>query len=232
MLVTELARSDCRVRELTRALRLPQSLVSYHLGRLRRAGVVSVRQSAADGRDAYYRLDLDRCRHLLNEAGSSLHPGLGALVDPQARLPQRRVLFLCTGNSARSQMAEGLLEELSGRAVEAASAGSRPKPLDARAVKVMSARGIDISERRSKHLDTFVGERFDYVISLCDLVREVCPDFPGTPRTIHWSIRDPASDLEAGDGAFERVADELESRIRFLLAQIRHDAPTEEVAHG
>src|SRR5919204_789805 len=75
MLVTELARSDCRVRELTRALRLPQSLVSYHLGRLRRAGVVSVRQSAADGRDAYYRLDLDRCRHLLNEAGSSLHPG-------------------------------------------------------------------------------------------------------------------------------------------------------------
>ena len=102
------------------------------------------------------------------------------------------MLFLCTGNSARSQIAEALCERLSGGAVSAASAGSHPKPLHPNAVRVMRERGIDLAGRRSKHLSEFAARRFDYVISLCDRVREVCPEFPGGPELIHWSIPDPA----------------------------------------
>jgi len=224
-LVRELAGSDRRVRELTAALRLPQSLVSYHLGRLRTAGMVSARRSAADGRDSYYRLDLERCRDLLADAGLALHPALGAApaVPPSpSGTARRRVLFLCTGNSSRSQMAEALTERLSGGAIEARSAGSRPKPLHPGAVRVLAARGIDIDGRPSKHLEAFLERRFDMVISLCDRVREVCPEYPGRPRAIHWSIPDPAAapvDESDPDAAFERTADELEMRIGFLLHQ-------------
>src|SRR3954469_7779390 len=97
-LLRELAASDRRVRELTAALGVPQSLASYHLGRLRRAGVVFVRRSAADGRDAYYSLDLARCVSLLSAGGAALHPGLAAASAVPIRLRQARVLFLCTGN--------------------------------------------------------------------------------------------------------------------------------------
>ena len=223
-LVRELAASDRRVRELTAALRLPQSLVSYHLGRLRTAGMVSARRSSADARDAYYRLDLERCRDLLADAGLALHPALGTMPAPAPPpgAERHRVLFLCTGNSARSQMAEALAERLSGGTVEARSAGSRPKPLHPAAVRVMAARGIDIGGRSSKHLDAFGEWRFDMVVSLCDRVREVCPEFAGGPRTIHWSIPDPAAE-PGTDAAFERTAEELEVRIGFLLHQVSRE---------
>ncbi len=136
------------------------------------------------------------------------------------------MLFLCTGNSARSQMAEALAEHLSDGAVRAASAGSHPKPLHPDAVRVMRERGIDIASRRSKHLSEFTEHRFDYVISLCDRVREICPEFPGTPQAVHWSVRDPAAE-DAGLPAFERTAAELETRIGFLLEAIAH---TQEVS--
>ena len=134
-----------------------------------------------------------------------------------------RVLFLCPGNSARSQMAEALLEHRSHRAIEARSAGSQPKPLHPNAVRVMAKRGIDISARSTKHLRRFGRTRFDYVITLCDRVREVCPEFGGDPRTAHWSMADPASEGstdEASYPAFERTADELEVRIRHLIIQL------------
>ena len=129
------------------------------------------------------------------------------------------MLFLCTGNSGRSQIAEALTVELSAGAVEAWSAGSHPKPLHDDAVRVMHERGIDISRKRSKHLDELVGRRFDTVITLCDRVREVCPEFPSHPRLVHWSIPDPAQErsARASLAAFERTAAELETRIRFLL---------------
>ena len=98
----------------------------------------------------------------------------------------------------------------------------------------MATRGIDLSDRSSKHLDVFLGEAFDYVISLCDRVREVCPDFLGGPRTIHWSIPDPAAepvDETNPDAAFERTADELETRIRFLLDELRSETSAMEVTH-
>jgi protein-tyrosine-phosphatase len=220
-LLAELALSDRRVRELTGFVGRRQSLVSYHLRRLRAAGVVSTRRSSADGRDTYYTLELGRFADLLAEAGAALHPGLRLEpATPGPRMRPARVLFLCTGNSARSQIAEALLHELAGGTIRAVSAGSAPKPLHPNAVRTLRERGIDVSARHSKHLDTFRDERFDYVITLCDRVREVCPEFPGGPETIHWSIADPGA--EPGDSylAFERTAAELETRIRFLLRRI------------
>ena len=218
-LLTELARTDRQVRELTGLLGQPQSLVSYHLGQLRAGGLVSARRSSADGRDCYYRIELARCRERLAETGLALHPGLGPGPQPAPFKGAARVLFLCTGNSGRSQMAEALLGQLSGGAVEVASAGSRPKPLHPEAVRVMREHGIDISGHRSKHLEEFAGQRFGYVITLCDRVREVCPEFPGHPQLIHWSIADPAGEADA-HAAFRRVAAELRTRIGFLLARI------------
>jgi protein-tyrosine-phosphatase len=226
-LLSELARSDRRVGELCELAGRRQSLVSYHLGQLRDGGLVSMRRSAADGRDSYYVLELARCGELLSSAGASLHPGLASRPSRRARRGRRpalaRVLFLCTGNSARSQIAEALCERLSGGAVRAASAGSHPRPLHRNAVLVMRARGIDIAGHRPKHLSELAARRFDYVISLCDRVREVCPELPGGPELIHWSIPDPArvpgSDEETLP-AFEGTAAELSTRIGFFIEAI------------
>jgi DNA-binding transcriptional ArsR family regulator len=194
-LLSELARSDRRVSELCELAGRRQSLVSYHLRQLRDGGLVSMHRSAADGRDSYYILDLSRCGELLARAGASLHPAMTSTPRPRTRrrrgAPLARVLFLCTGNSARSQIAEALVGQLSGDTVRAASAGSHPKPLHPNAVRVMRERGIDISGRRSKHLSEFSGQHFDYVISLCDRVREVCP--VATRRPCPRSSAPPAS---------------------------------------
>jgi ArsR family transcriptional regulator, arsenate/arsenite/antimonite-responsive transcriptional repressor / arsenate reductase (thioredoxin) len=212
-ILRELAHSDRRVRELTAALGEQQNLVSYHLGRLRANGLVTARRSAFDGRDAYYRLDLARCQALLADTGAALHPAL-RLLSPPAPAPagRPRLLFLCTGNSARSQMAEALVGAIAPGGAEALSAGSRPKPVHPEAIRAMRERDIDISGAQSKHLAVFAGERFDHVVSLCDRVREVCPEFPGSPDTVHWSIPEPDD-----RAAFARVADELTERIRFFL---------------
>ena len=230
---TQLALSDRRVRELTESLGAPQPLVSYHLGKLRSAGLLRSRRSSFDARDAYYSLDLERYGELVAEAGAALHPGLrlervrSARADRRSRRP--RVLFLCTGNSARSQMAEALVRELSCGTVVARSAGSRPRPLHPSAVRVMAVRGIDVTGSASKHVDRFAHTTFDYVVSLCDRVREVCPELPGEPRTIHWSIPDPAA-VSGGaaetDAAFERTCAELETRIRFLLHLLAERQPS------
>ncbi|HWM56276.1 MAG TPA: ArsR family transcriptional regulator [Pseudonocardia sp.] len=225
-LLSELARSDRPVRELTALIEQRQSLTSYHLRQLRAGGLVSMRRSSADKRDTYYSLDLPACRDLLVEAGAALHPGLRLMPVPPtaAHRPRVRLLFLCTGNSSRSQMAQALAEQLGGGRVEAVSAGSHPKPLVPRAVRAMRERGIDISGRRSKHLSEFEGQHFDHVVSLCDRVREVCPEFPGSPQVAHWSIADPAADDDYR--AFVRTAEELDTRIQFLLSAIEHTTTT------
>ena len=227
-LLAELVQSDRRVGELSGLLDRPQNVVSYHLGALRSAGIVSARKSSADRRDTYYRVHLARCAELFATAGAALHPGL-RLEAPAPRPPTPwpgrapAVLFLCTGNSSRSQMAEALLEHLSAGAVAASSAGSHPKPLHPYAVEVMAARGIDIEGRPSKHLSRFSRSRFDRVITLCDKVREVCPDFPGPPIAAHWSMADPAAGVdgqEPGYPAFEAAAGELETRIGLLITSL------------
>ena len=225
-LLAELARSDRTVHELTGLVGEPQNLVSYHLGKLRDGRLVSARRSDADRRDAYYSVDLVRLGGQLAATGGALHPGLRLAppsldgVGPGAV----RVLFLCTGNSARSQMAEALIRARSGGAVEAYSAGSHPKPVHPSAVRVMrDEHGLDLSGQVSKHLDVYAGQRFDWVISLCDRVREVCPEFPGHPETVHWSIPNPAlgdADEDAAYPLFQQTAAELATRIGFLLAAL------------
>lgn len=232
-LVAELGRSDRRVGELVELVTKPQNLVSYHLAELRRAQIVSARRSSADRRDVYYRADLSRCRELLRRAGLSLHPGLSLEPAPrdvaEPRRARPRVLFLCTGNSARSQMAEVLVEHRSAGTIEARSAGSHPKPLHPSAIRVMADRGIDISGRPTKPLSRFARTRFDRVITLCDKVREICPEFPGSPITAHWSIADPA--VDGSLATFEHVADEIEGRVAMLLADLRNQQP-ERTHHG
>ena len=133
---------------------------------------------------------------------------------------RRRVLFVCTGNSSRSPMAEGLLRHRAGTRVAAASAGIRPKPVHPHAVAVMrDGYGVDIAGHLPVQAEAAARERFDYVISLCDKARESCPEFTGNPRLIHWSLPDPAAGEGglAGYPAFERTAAELDARIGFLL---------------
>jgi protein-tyrosine-phosphatase/DNA-binding transcriptional ArsR family regulator len=232
-LLRELACSDRRVQELTGLVGRPQNVVSYHLGQLRSAGLVSARRSSADGRDAYYRVDLPELGRRLAETGRAVHPGLRltagmavgmavAAAEPSAA-PVARLLFLCTGNSARSQIAEALAVARSQGRVEAASAGSHPKPVHANAVRVMRERGVDVGSCRSKHLSLFAVQQFDYVITLCDKVREACPEFPGHPGYIHWSTPDPAApgdDDEATLPAFRELAAEVETRVAYLLASL------------
>ena len=130
---------------------------------------------------------------------------------------KRRVLILCTGNSARSQMAEGLLRELGGDRFEVFSAGTRPAGVRPEAVEAMREVGVDISAHRSKSVDEFAGREFDYVVTVCDNARESCPVFPGKTQRVHWSFDDPAAAGGAWDerlAAFRRVRDEIGARLR------------------
>lgn len=135
---------------------------------------------------------------------------------------RKRVLIVCTGNSARSQMAEGLLRHLAGDAFEVASAGTRPGRVRPEAVAVMQELGIDISSHRSKSVEEFLGRSFDYVITVCDSAREECPVFPGPARRIHWSFEDPAaapgSEPERLE-VFRRVRDQIAARLRQFLSE-------------
>lgn len=207
-LASELAAGDRRVRELVAAVGEPQNLVSYHLKQLRDAGFVTARRSSFDGRDTYYHLDLQRWGEALADTGAAL-----TAAAPTAPAGTR-VLFVCTGNSGRSPMAEALLRHRAGAGVDVVSAGSHPKPLHPDAVRAVAEHGITLAHEPT-HLDTVRRSRFDLVISLCDRVREVLPAFHGGPRLIHWSIPDPAREAETFP-AFRRTAADLAGRIRFL----------------
>ena len=130
---------------------------------------------------------------------------------------KKRVLILCTGNSARSQMAEGLLRRDAGDRFEVFSAGTRPSHVRPEAIAAMRELGIDISGHRSKSVEEFIAQPFDYVLTVCDNAKENCPIFPGTLRTIHHSFDDPAA-LEGSEeerlAAFRRVRDELRRYLR------------------
>ena len=134
------------------------------------------------------------------------------------------VLFLCTGNSCRSQMAEGLLRHLAGAQFEVASAGVEPAGLNPLAVESMAEIGIDISGHCSKRVDEYAGRPFDWVITVCDAVREACPVFPGAVWRLHWSFEDPAAargSLEERQLVFRRVRDQIAGRIREFVENER-----------
>jgi arsenate reductase (thioredoxin) len=134
-----------------------------------------------------------------------------------------RVLILCTANSARSQMAEGLLREIGGEDLEIYSAGSKPSQVNPYAIQAMEQRGIDIRQHTSDSLTQYLDQAFDYVITVCDNAAETCPVFPGKAERIHWSFPDPAA--ITGDDArilqsFIDVRDGLETRLRAFVAQL------------
>jgi arsenate reductase len=131
-----------------------------------------------------------------------------------------RVLFLCTGNSARSQMAEALLKSFGGEDFEVYSAGLEPQGLHPLAIQVMDDIGIDVSGQKSKHLEQFLDQSFDYIITVCDRANDNCPTFPGDNVRIHWSFDDPAKvagDVELQRQKFLRVRGEISDRIRLWV---------------
>ena len=227
-LLSALAFSDYRVHELGELLKKPLNLVSYHLGLLRKGSIVHERRSSADARDVYYSLDLTHFQQLYMDAAESLHPALAqnqpeTSEDTTAK-PRRptRVLFLCTHNSARSQIAEALMRHLGKERVEVFSAGTEVSRVHPKALEVLQRGHIDTSGLYSKNLDIFLGQEFDYVITVCDNARESCPVFPGHPQRIHWSFADPSAvnDPEAQSRAFYETYAGLWNRIQLVLALI------------
>jgi len=129
---------------------------------------------------------------------------------------KQRVLILCTGNSARSQMAEGLLRDMAGNRFEVASAGVSPNSVRPEAIEAMKEAGIDISSHTSKSVDQFVDQEFDYVITVCDNANELCPVFPGKTTRIHWSFEDPAQaegNLEERLKVFRSVREKIREKL-------------------
>ena len=213
--------SDYRVNELVERIDQPLNLVSYHLRQLREAALVTARRSEADGRDTYYSLDLDHLRELYRAAGSAIHPSLltPTIEQDTGLSTASSVLFVCTHNSARSQMAEGLMRHLSGGQIAVMSAGSEPTSVHPDAIRTMDAFGIDIRSQQSKTFDSVRNHHFDTVITVCDRAREVCPTFPGTGQQIHWGFPDPAAieDESVRHEAFAETAQHLKSRIEHFL---------------
>jgi arsenate reductase len=137
-------------------------------------------------------------------------------------MTRKRILILCTGNSARSQMAEGLMRHEAGEQFEVSSAGTKPSQVRAEAIAAMRELGIDISSHRSKGVDEFTGQEFDTVITVCDNARESCPVFPAKTLRLHWPFEDPAA-VEGPESvrlaAFRKIRDQIHDRIRLFLQQ-------------
>lgn len=226
-LLSLLAYSDYRVNELSGLLQKPMNLISYHLRLLRAEAIVQEHRSNADARDVYYSLDLEQFEGLYKAAVEGLHPALAQsspIDTPPSAVdgrPPTRVLFLCTHNSARSQLAEALLRHLGGDRVAAFSAGTEVTVVRPEVLTVLQKHNIDATGLYSKHLDQFLGQDFDYVITVCDKASEACPVFPGDPERIHWSLPDPSAVTgEQRYMAFVDVFTALEKRLKLFLTVI------------
>jgi len=229
-LVTELARSDLRVRELVGLVAEPQNLVSYHLRVLRGGGLVSATRSSFDARDSYYHLDLDLCAEGLSSTGAALHPALRMSPMPLPSPPsppsppdvaKPSVLFVCTGNSARSPMAEAMARHRAGDQVRVSSAGTQPKHrIHPHAVRVLREQYvIDIAGQAPRPLELASGGGFDRVVTLCDRARELVPGADDR-LPVHWSIPDPAGGGGGNRSGYERfisAAADIDTRVRHLL---------------
>lgn len=231
-ILRRLSLTDMRGGEMVEWLEMPHNALSYHLKQLREIGLVHDHRSSADARDIYYSLDLQRLCALYAAAGEVLQLGVSQTGRSEAQQGSEsqplRVLFLCTHNSARSQLAQGLLQLRGGGAVIARSAGSEPTQVHPLALAALRDRGIDTCDYRAKPLSEVTGEHFDYVITVCDIVREVCPTFPDEPKRLHWSIPDPlrTDDQSARAEALRDVEAQLELRVeQFLRLAAGTDGP-------
>ena len=225
-LLKALAWGDLRVNELVHLTGQPQNLISYHLKKLRDYALVTERRSSADNRALYYSLDIEAMRFLFMQSAKALHPAISCMQeisDPlQGTGKTSRVLFLCTHNSARSQMAEGLLRKRSKGQFSVFSAGTEPTAVHPLAIQALDELGVDIRQQRSKSMDEYLSQSFDYTITVCDRAREACPVFPGDPVQLHWSFPDPLA-VQGSEAvqleAFRKIAGQLDKRIEnFLLA--------------
>lgn len=222
-LLQALTVGDLRVQELSTWVNEPMNLVSYHLKKLRQDDLVTMRRSEADGRDLYYSLDVGKLRALYEAAGYALHPAISTSIPPNASLAAIRpirVLFVCTHNSARSQMAEALLRHKGETNVEVFSAGNNPTEIHPNTIQTMGKFGIPFVGHYTKSLEPFAGQAFDYVITVCDLARETCPTFAGG-KQLHWGFADPVkiTDESKRQAAFEQIAKDLDSRIAYFLTE-------------
>lgn len=216
-LIGELRWSDRQVGELCERLDLPQNLVSYHLGVLRQAGLVRAHRSDADGRVLYYALDLAALQRQIQSIS-------GALALPTRAAPPSSmagpVLFICTRNSARSQIAEAWLRHLSGGRIITRSAGTAPASVQPLAIQVMAEAGIDIGYQRAKRIADVVEPAPAVVVTVCDLAREECSATLDAPLCLHWSIPDPVAVSGSESerlAAFRAARDELRLRVEGLL---------------
>ncbi len=227
--VQALARSDAHIADLQAHTGLATPALAHALDRLCATGLVTSRLSDADSQVVYYQLHVDRLAVIAQTTLTALHPSLTLAPPPNAVVappqPVRpRVLFLCTRNSARSQIAEGLLRMISGGTVDASSAGVAPASLHPLARESLERIGAFTESMDSKHIDLFAGQHFDYVITVCDQAREVCPTFPNADQQLHWSLPDPAAaEVARQPKAFQAVSIELAQRIRYLLTFIERD---------
>jgi ArsR family transcriptional regulator len=229
-LLLELRLSDRQVSELVARTGLPQNLVSYHLGLLRQAGLVQVHRSDADARALYYGLDMAVLQQAQQQISTSLHLTASPADE---MLPAVPVVFLCTGNSVRSQMAEGWLRHLSRGQVPAQSAGTHPRHVDPRAIHAMAEAGIDISQQWSKGLDALDATPPGIVVTVCDNAREECAPCLAAPVQLHWSIPSPERllvDTADEQVVFRTLRDQVRQRVAGLLALLPTltDAPRPE----
>jgi thioredoxin type arsenate reductase len=217
-LISELRRSDLQAGELGALLKLPQNLVSYHLGMLRQAGLVQAHRSDADARAVYYSLDLAALGAGYARIGAAMQlPHSG---NP-ATQPVATVFFLCTQNSARSQMAEGWLRHLSSGRIPVRSAGLAPQALHPLAIQVMAEAGVDIGYQHAKGLDALADVVPNVIVTVCDLAREECPEWSASVNQLHWSIPDPVrtqGNPASQAQTFRAVRDDLRQRVEGLLA--------------
>jgi protein-tyrosine-phosphatase/DNA-binding transcriptional ArsR family regulator len=215
-LIQALRWSDYQVGELVDLLDMPQNLLSYHLNLLRQAGLVQVHRSDADARANYYGIDLSAMVRFYFGLGTELH--LSAAHPSE--IPPHTVVFLCTANSARSQMAEGWLRHLSGGRLSARSAGTRPAQLHPLAVEVMAEAGIDIGYQQAKSVEALTDLGPELVVTVCDIAREECVVWRNAARRLHWSIPDPAAEADPAVQieAFRNARDDLRRRVEGLIA--------------
>ncbi len=221
-ILRRLTLTDLRGGDMVKWLEMSQNAVSYHLKYLRDMGLVADHRSSADARDIYYHLDLPRLRRFYTTLGDALEVARESLPDEQSQPSldrPLRVLFLCTHNSARSQLAEGLAHVCGGGRIAPYSAGSHPTAVLPEVLALLQARGVDTTGYRAKPLSEFTEQAFDYVVTVCDRIREVCPSFLGDPMRLHWSIPDPSMIEDDADRqlAFSSVVTELELRIEHFL---------------
>lgn len=217
-----LSKTDLQVNELVDEVQQPMNLVSYHLKKMRDYALVTTRRSEVDGRDVYYSLDLEYVKRMYEDAATALHPALSSILQTSRSYPPQRVLFVCTHNSARSQMAAAFMREQSSSQLTVYSAGSHPTTVHPNAITTMEQFGIDIRHQQARNVSEFEGQTFDYVITVCDKAREVCLTFSGKGIRLHWGFPDPVSITDTAERAknFHAIAKQLQVRTTYFLQNL------------